>query len=78
MRYGVRIVMKATGKKTPVVIKFGPFAGFKGIVASAPRKRVTVRIILEPGRSILVELDTDMIERDPPSPVASRVSPASS
>lgn len=62
--------MKATGKKTPVVIKFGPFAGFKGTVTSAPQKRVVVRIILEHGRSILVELDTDMIQRDTLSPVA--------
>ena len=46
-----------------VFIRFGPFTGFKGIVVSARLVRVTVRIILRQRRSILVELDAEMIKR---------------
>jgi hypothetical protein len=53
------------------VIEFGPFAGFKGEVVSVGLERVTVRITVKPPRSILVELDVNMIrydESDAPNP----------
>ena len=45
-----------------VTINFGPFAGLSGVVISSSPERTVVSIILK-GRSIPVELDTDMIRR---------------
>ena len=43
-----------------VIITFGPFAGLSGVVISSAPDRTTVRIVLK-GRSIPVEVDTNMI-----------------
>jgi transcription antitermination factor NusG len=43
-----------------VTIIFGPFAGLSGEVVAITPERTMVRMILK-GRSILVEVDTDMI-----------------
>ena len=43
-----------------VTVIFGPFAGLSGEVISITPERMMVRMILK-GRSILVELDPDMI-----------------
>jgi hypothetical protein len=47
-------------KGTVVVINFGPFSGLSGVVISTSAQRTVVRIMLD-GRSVPVELDTDMI-----------------
>jgi len=44
-----------------VAIKFGPFAGSAGVVVSTRQGRVVVRVQLKK-RSLLIELDEDMIE----------------
>lgn len=41
-------------------INFGPLTGVNGVVISASPERTVVRISLE-GRSVLAELDPDMI-----------------
>ena len=47
-----------------VKITFGPFAGSHGVIVSTRLKRLVVRIRLnQSGRSVLVELDRDMVER---------------
>jgi hypothetical protein len=51
-------------RETAVVIKFGPLVGFKGVILSRRLERVVVRLVLRQGRSILIELDDDMIEYD--------------
>ena len=45
---------------TVVTIIFGPFSGLSGVVISSSARRTVVRLILK-GRSVLVDLDTDMI-----------------
>jgi transcription antitermination factor NusG len=50
----------AVTKGTVVTINFGPFAGLSGVVISTSPERTIVRIILQ-GRSVPVEVDTDMI-----------------
>ena len=47
-------------KGTIVTIIFGPFAGLSGEVVAITPERTMVRMILK-GRSILVEVETDMI-----------------
>ena len=47
-------------KGTVVTITFGPFAGLSGTLISTSSERAVVRIFLQ-GRSILVELEVDMI-----------------
>lgn len=47
-------------KGTVVTINFGPFSGLNGVVISTSPQRTVVRIILK-GRSIPVEVDTNMI-----------------
>lgn len=64
MNYRARRPAGRWKNTTAVVIEFGPFAGFKGEVVSVGLERVTVRIILKQRRSILVELDPDMIRCD--------------
>ncbi len=49
--------------ETAVLITFGPFAGLTATVVTKRLKRVVVRVILSRQRSVLVELDDDMIER---------------
>jgi hypothetical protein len=51
-------------RETAVVMKVGPLVGFKGVIVSRRLERVVVRLVLQQGRSILVELDDDMIEYD--------------
>lgn len=46
-----------------VLITFGPFAGVKATIVTKRLKRVVVRVVLSRQRSVLVELDDDMIER---------------
>jgi hypothetical protein len=59
MHYETRLWKNATA----VLIQFGPFTGFKGVVVSAKLQRVTVSLILQRRHSVLVELDVDMIKR---------------
>jgi len=49
--------------ETAVLITFGPFAGLKATIVTKRLKRVVVRVSLSRQRSVLVELDDDMIER---------------
>ena len=49
--------------ETAVLITFGPLAGLKATMVTRRLKRVVVRVILSRQRSVLVELDDDMIER---------------
>ncbi|MBZ5675082.1 MAG: hypothetical protein LAP61_12625 [Acidobacteriia bacterium] len=49
-------------KGTVVTINFGPFSGLSGVVICSSRERTVVRLILQ-GRSVPVELDTDMIRK---------------
>jgi hypothetical protein len=64
MNYGARRPPGRSNNARAIIIGFGPFTGFKGEVVSVELERVMVRIILEQGRSILVELDADMIGYD--------------
>jgi len=64
MNYGARRRLGRWNKATAIVIGFGPFTGFKGEVVSVELERVIIRIALEQRRSILVELDADMIRYD--------------
>jgi transcription antitermination factor NusG len=50
-------------RETAVLITFGPFAGMNATIVTRRRQRVVVRVNLSRARSILVELDDDMIER---------------
>jgi hypothetical protein len=50
-------------RETAVLITFGPFAGMKATIVTRRLKRVVVRVILSRQRSVLTELDDDMIER---------------
>jgi transcription antitermination factor NusG len=47
-------------KGTVVTIHFGPFAGLSGVVIATTPQRTVVRLILQ-GRSVPVELETNMI-----------------
>jgi len=49
-------------KGSVVTINFGPFSGLSGVVISSSPERTVVRLILQ-GRSIPIELDTDMIRK---------------
>ena len=49
-----------------VAIKFGPFAGSLGVIVSTRQGRLVVRIQLEK-RTLLIELDEDMVEVQPKS-----------
>jgi hypothetical protein len=64
MTYGARRAPRRWENATPVVIEFGPFTGFKGEAVAVGLDRVTVRIILMQRRSILVELDANMLRYD--------------
>lgn len=55
-----------------VTIIFGPFAGLSGEVVAITPERTMVRMILK-GRSVLVEVETDMIRL--PGRSAARRSP---
>ena len=50
-------------KGTAVIITFGPFTGCTGTIVSRIRKRVVMRVVLNPGFSFLLELDEAMVER---------------
>ncbi len=64
MNYQAQRPPRRWKKATAALIQFGPFAGFNGEIVSVVSERVTVRIILERGCPILVELDADMIGYD--------------